>query len=356
MTDIKNFSDEIQTSIFDLGSYNYRIGYSGHDRPSFIFPPIKFNENDKENKYEYLTSQNGDGSFTSMQKFEEFFDDFITKNEMQNQIHQGSLLFSESLIHNKEQRMKLTEFLFEKYQISDFFICNTAVLSSFSYGKCTNLIFDSGHNQSSVVPVHDGMIIKNSLLNSEIKGKFIDDIVFNEVIKKQINDFNYDIIEHISIMNDIKDMIFTQNNNKNNNYKLPDGKEILLNDEFLNNSKNIVENKIFSNENGIKKIILNSISSVNIDIKKDLIGNIFVCGGNSLIFNNYFEKIKENMSRDVTNGTVIKIITHPSKIDRALASFLGASIVSSLNIYREVIVKKDEYEEHGAIVIEKKCA
>ena len=34
-----NNIDDLQTIIFDLGSYNYRIGYSGNDRPSFIFPP-----------------------------------------------------------------------------------------------------------------------------------------------------------------------------------------------------------------------------------------------------------------------------------------------------------------------------
>ena len=36
-----NNTDDLQTIIFDLGAYNYRIGYSGNDRPSFIFPPIK---------------------------------------------------------------------------------------------------------------------------------------------------------------------------------------------------------------------------------------------------------------------------------------------------------------------------
>ena len=39
---IKSNLDEFQTTIFDLGSYNYRIGYSGNDRPNYIFPPIKF--------------------------------------------------------------------------------------------------------------------------------------------------------------------------------------------------------------------------------------------------------------------------------------------------------------------------
>ena len=40
-TNLKSVNlEELQTTIFDLGSYNYRIGYSGNDRPNYIFPPI----------------------------------------------------------------------------------------------------------------------------------------------------------------------------------------------------------------------------------------------------------------------------------------------------------------------------
>ena len=103
-------------------------------------------------------------------------------------------------------------------------------------------------------------------------------------------------------------------------------------------------------------MIIKSVSSVLLDIKKDLISNIFVCGGNSLIFNNYFNDIKEALSKELVSGAIVRLTTHPSKIERSLASFLGASIISSLNIYKETIVKKEEYEEHGSIIIEKKCA
>ena len=58
-------------------------------------------------------------------------------------MNQGSLLFSEPVIYNKDQRINLTEFLFEKYQIGGLFFCNSSVLSSFSNGKTSCLVFDS---------------------------------------------------------------------------------------------------------------------------------------------------------------------------------------------------------------------
>jgi len=349
-----NNIEEIQTIIFDLGSYNYRIGYSGNDRPSFIFPPIKFNEKDD---YEFLTSQKGDGFFNDIKKFEDFFDDFIADKELNTSLNQGSILFSEPIIHNKEQRKSLTEFLFEKYEIGGLFFCNNSVLSSFSYGKSSCLVFDSGHSQSNVVPVHDGMIIKNALNNFNLCGKNIEDIIINEFIKKKnIRWDDWNILQKIQIISDIKDIIFTPDDDTNKNYILPDKKNIEINDEFISYMKKEIENKLFNEETNLKSIILKSISSVLIDIKKELINNIFICGGNSLIFNNYLNNLKDSLVKQLVSGTLVKLTTHPSKIERSLASFLGASIVSSLNIYRESIVKKEEYEEHGANIIEKKCA
>jgi actin-related protein len=349
-----NNIEEIQTIIFDLGSYNYRIGYSGNDRPSFIFPPIKFNEKDD---YEFLTSQKGDGFFNDIKKFEDFFDDFISDKELNTSLNQGSILFSEPIIHNKEQRKSLTEFLFEKYEIGGLFFCNNSVLSSFSYGKSSCLVFDSGHSQSNVVPVHDGMIIKNAFNNFNLCGKNIEDIIINEFIKKKnIRWDDWNILQKIQIISDIKDIIFTPDDDTNKNYILPDKKNIEINDEFISYMKKEIENKLFNEETNLKSIILKSISSVLIDIKKELINNIFICGGNSLIFNNYLNNLKDSLVKQLVSGTLVKLTTHPSKIERSLASFLGASIVSSLNIYRESIVKKEEYEEHGANIIEKKCA
>ena len=356
---IKSNLDEFQTTIFDLGSYNYRIGYSGNDRPNYIFPPLKFinhSENQEKEEYEYLTSQKGDGFFIDIKKFEDFFDDFISDKELKNEMNKGSLLFSEPVIHNKEQRIKLTEFLFEKYELGGLFFCNSSVLSSFSYGKCSCLIFDSGHPQSNIVPVNDGMIIKNALNYFNLNGKTMDELIINEIIKKQIDNFNnYNILQNIQILSDLKDIIFGFSNNQNN-LSLPDNKNIIIDDNYLSIIKNNIENKLFKDELNLKTLILKSISSVLLDIKKDLINNIFICGGNSLIFNNYFNDIKEALSKELVSSAIVRLTTHPSKIERSLASFLGASIISSLNIYKETIIKKEEYEEHGAIIAEKKCA
>src|SRR5690348_9145948 len=83
------------------------------------------------------------------------------------------ILFTEPSVHNKENRIKLTETMFEKYSVPAMFICKSAVLSAFSCGRSTCLVFDSGHNSTYAVPVHDGYALQKSLLKFDVAGSYV---------------------------------------------------------------------------------------------------------------------------------------------------------------------------------------
>lgn len=83
------------------------------------------------------------------------------------------LLFTEPAFHNKEARLKLTEFMFEKYQVPAIFICKCPVLSSFSCGRSTAIIVDSGNKQTCVTPVHDGYALQKCIIKHDFGGYHI---------------------------------------------------------------------------------------------------------------------------------------------------------------------------------------
>ena len=59
-------------------------------------------------------------------------------------VKETPLLFTENSIHNKELRLKLTEFLFERFQAPSIFLCKDSVLSAFACGRSTAVVLDSG--------------------------------------------------------------------------------------------------------------------------------------------------------------------------------------------------------------------
>jgi actin-like protein 6A len=69
------------------------------------------------------------------------------------------LLFTEPPIHNKEARLKLTEFMFEKFQAPAIFIGKAPVYAAFSCGRSTAIVIDSGHRSTTATPIHEGFAL-----------------------------------------------------------------------------------------------------------------------------------------------------------------------------------------------------
>ncbi len=79
-------------------------------------------------------------------------------------------LFTEPSWHCKDNRLKLTQYMFEKHQLPALFICKSSVLTAFSCGRSTALVLESGANCTHAVPVHDGYALQASLLRFDIGG------------------------------------------------------------------------------------------------------------------------------------------------------------------------------------------
>ncbi|VDM84460.1 unnamed protein product, partial [Strongylus vulgaris] len=61
--------------------------------------------------------------------------------------------------NDKAKRERLTELMFEKYNIPAFFLVKNAVLTAFANGRTSGLVVDSGATQTSAVPVYDGYAV-----------------------------------------------------------------------------------------------------------------------------------------------------------------------------------------------------
>ena len=83
------------------------------------------------------------------------------------------LIFTESSVHNKEMRLKLTEYLFEKFKVPALFLCKDSVLSSFACGRSTAIVLDSGYQTTTATPVHDGYALQKCILKHNIGGATI---------------------------------------------------------------------------------------------------------------------------------------------------------------------------------------
>lgn len=102
-------------------------------------------------------------------------------------------------------------------------------------------------------------------------------------------------------------------------------------------------------------MVIDAINKGDLDIRKEMFNNIFLCGGNTL-FQGFTERMQKSLLHSSPQSVRVKLIVHPSSSERRFSSWIGGSILSSLGTFHQLWLSKQEYEEHGAMIIERKCA
>ena len=97
----------------------------------------------------------------------------------------------------------------------------------------------------------------------------------------------------------------------------------------------------------IQKLVYDSISSVDIDARRELCGNIILCGAHSL-FPNLDKRLSHEISNIVSNSFKCRVIAPRNSTERRFASWIGGSVLTSLGSFQQLWLSKTEYEEYGA--------
>jgi actin-related protein len=102
---------------------------------------------------------------------------------------------------------------------------------------------------------------------------------------------------------------------------------------------------------GAHETCFQSIQKTDIDIRKDLYGNVVMSGGTTM-----FEGIADRMTKELTNlapsSMKIKVVAPP---ERKYSVWIGGSILASLSTFQQMWISKEEYEESGPCIVHRKC-
>ena len=85
------------------------------------------------------------------------------QNELRIQPEEHGVLMTESPLNSKENREKMTEIMFEKFNIPKFYLAINAVLSLYATQRTTGIVLDSGWRITHTVPIHDGICLKHAV-------------------------------------------------------------------------------------------------------------------------------------------------------------------------------------------------
>ena len=114
-----------------------------------------------------------------------------------------SVLITETPLSSKENRAKVAEMLFEKFDVEKYHMANSSMLGLFSYGKTSGIVVDSGFNVTSTVPIYEGFPLQYASKKINLGGEDIS-LSLLEALKDKLEP-SYKLIKGRLLADDIKE-------------------------------------------------------------------------------------------------------------------------------------------------------
>ncbi|CAG2257931.1 Actin, cytoplasmic type 5,Actin, cytoskeletal 4,Actin, cytoplasmic A3,Actin, muscle-type,Actin-75,Actin-like protein 53D,Putative actin-24,Actin, non-muscle 6.2,Actin-71,Actin-4,Actin, nonmuscle,Actin, alpha skeletal muscle 2,Actin, cytoskeletal 2A,Actin B,Actin-11,Actin-15A,Actin, cytoplasmic type 8,Actin, cytoplasmic 2,Actin, cytoplasmic 1,Actin, alpha skeletal muscle B,Actin, spherule isoform,Actin-57B,Actin, acrosomal process isoform,Actin, muscle-type A2,Actin-5,Actin-100,Actin-93,Actin,Centractin,Act len=135
-------------------------------------------------------------------------------------------------------------------------------------------------------------------------------------------------------------------------FELPDGNVLSIGNERIQCVESLFQPSIAGKESpGLHETLNYSILNSGEDLRKDLYGNIVLCGETSRT-----PGITERMQSEITNlAPLIRKITVQTPPDIKNSAWVGGSILASLPTFQQMCITKEEYDEEETVSLADPC-
>jgi len=286
-------------------------------------------------------------------------------------IEDSTIIMSETPLNPRAERERAIQQWFETFNVSAYYTQNTAVFELYSHGQTTGMSVGVGFDSSYTVPIYQGYALGHAINKTDIGGRTVENYLAKLLYAQGYKLDSAEIMNKVELIENMKQTHCYVSEDYNTEmkqretaawkktnvmkYHLPDGTDISLgSDRFVCGEIFFQPNLIGGHYSSFKSIVENayaSLLSVNVDVRNDISSMITVNGGGSLL-KGFVERFERDLCSIVPASLKIDV---KAKSKRQSAVFTGATLLSSLPLFKELCITSEEYEESGPMIVGRKC-
>ncbi|XP_046975485.1 alpha-centractin [Nymphalis io] len=297
------------------------------------------------------------GIVTDWNDMERVWNYIYSKDQLSTFSEEHPVLLTEAPLNPRRNREKAAEVFFETFNVPALFLSMQAVLSLYATGRTTGVVLDSGDGVTHSVPIYEGFAMPHSIMRVDVAGRDVTRYLRLLLRKEGVNlrtSAELEIVKAIKERacylspNPLKEEAL---DSERAHYTLPDGTQLEIGPARFRAPEVLFRPDLIGEEcEGLHEVLMFAIQKSDMDLRKVLYQNIVLSGGSTL-FRGFGDRLLAEIRRLAPKDMKIRI---SAPQERLYSTWIGGSILASLDTFRKMWVSKREYDEEGHRAVHRK--